>query len=623
MIFKSKFDLKLTCNVLSRMSLNEIITPPTRKHTKRKLCEQDGCLTGASYGKADGDLQFCAKHRTPEMVDLVHKRCEQEGCGTRPTYNVEGGKAIFCKAHKKDGMVNVISKQCEFSGCKTRPSFDIIGGKGRFCIEHKSATMVNVIDKRCEQEDCDIVCPAFDLPGGNGRFCKSHKEEGMVNVVSKLCNSEGCVIRPNFGIEGGTPLYCLEHKTPEMIALGTKQCENTDCKTTATFGVKGGKKQFCTAHKKEGMVDVVNKQCEFEGCDTHPNYGEKGGTAKFCCKHKTKGMVNVNSKTCKQEGCDIQPCFDQPGGKGQFCKTHKTEGMIDVRNKRCEEKGCEGINPLFDIAGGKGRFCAKHKKEGMIDVKSKRCDHKGCDTEVSYGKPGHPETRCFPHREPGMIRKPNSKCKDCKEPAVWGTNRVPRHCEAHKTSDDENLVERPCASCSLPYILDKEDKCENCNPASFQTARLAKQNALMDALDARNLKGDSTDKIVEGGACGRERPDRVYDFGDKIVILECDEHQHQERACACEQTRMVNIGQSFGGIPVYFIRWNPDDYRPEKSRKKPEDIKKRYKLVGDLLDDIKSNKVALPAALVSALYMYYDGWASLAEEEWKIMTPYA
>jgi hypothetical protein len=115
----------------------------------------------------------------------------------------------------------------------------------------------------------------------------------------------------------------------------------------------------------------------------------------------------------------------------------------------------------------------------------------------------------------------------------------------------------------------------------------------------------------------------VYDFGDKIVILECDEHQHQERACACEQTRMVNIGQSFGGIPVYFIRWNPDDYSPENSRKKPEDIKKRYKLVGDLLDDIKNNKVALPAALVSALYMYYDGWASLSEEEWKIMTPYA
>ena len=221
-----------------------------------------------------------------------------------------------------------------------------------------------------------------------------------------------------------------------------------------------------------------------------------------------------------------------------------------------------------------------------------------------------------------MILKPNAKCKDCKEPAIYGINRVPRHCESHKTSDDENLVERPCISCSLPYILDKDNKCENCNPAAFATARLAKQNAVMDYLDARGLHGDSTDKIIDGGACGKERPDRIFDLGDKIIVLECDEHQHRERACICEQTRMVNIGQSFGGIPVYFIRWNPDDYSPANSRKKPEDVKKRHKLVGDLIDDIKADRVILPVALVSALYMYYDDWSSLAEEEWKVLTPF-
>jgi hypothetical protein len=70
------------------------------------------------------------------------------------------------------------------------------------------------------------------------------------------------------------------------------------------------------------------------------------------------------------------------------------------------------------------------------------------------------------------------------------------------------------------------------------------------------------------------------------------------------------------------LRWNPDDYEP-KGRKKPEDIKKRYKLVGDLIADIITNKVTLPSALVSTLYMYYDDWSSLAEEEWKVITPYA
>jgi hypothetical protein len=137
----------------------------------------------------------------------------------------------------------------------------------------------------------------------------------------------------------------------------------------------------------------------------------------------------------------------------------------------------------------------------------------------------------------------------------------------------------------------------------------------MAYLDARDLAGTSTDIQIDGGVCGKERPDRVYDFGDKIVILECDEHQHKDRQCLCEQTRMINIGQSFGGVPVYFIRWNPDEYSTDK--KTQDSLKKRYTLVGDLIRDIRDGIHTLPNALVSALYMYYDGWGGLKEEEWK------
>jgi hypothetical protein len=220
-----------------------------------------------------------------------------------------------------------------------------------------------------------------------------------------------------------------------------------------------------------------------------------------------------------------------------------------------------------------------------------------------------------------MIRKPNAKCseKSCKEPAIWGSNWAPKHCETHKTQDEMNLVERACASCGLIYILDNNDKCEMCNPESWATARLAKQNALMDYLDVRNLNGLSTDTTIDSGLCGKERPDRVYDFTDKIVVLECDEHQHRERACVCEQTRMINIGQSFGGTPVYFIRWNPDDYSPENNRKQPELLAKRHKLVGDLISDIKNGKAILPIALVSVIYLYYDDWSCLADEKWSVL----
>ena len=361
------------------------------------------------------------------------------------------------------------------------------------------------------------------------------------------------------------------------------------------------------------------KTCEHEGCKTRSSFDITGGKGRFCVSHKTAEMVNVISKRCEHEGCDSQPNFGIKGGKGRFCVSHKTAEMVDVKNKRCEHEGCDS-RPNFGIKGGKGRFCVSHKTAEMVDVKSKRCEHEGCNIRRLYGKPGLVRSHCAKHRQKGMIRRPNAKCSTCKELAIWGTNWVPKHCEAHKTADEQNLVEQPCISCKLMYVLDKNNKCENCNPESFATARLAKQNALMDYLDARDLKGSSTDVMIDNGICGKERPDRIYDFGDKIVILECDEHQHQDRQCLCEQTRMVNIGQTFGGIPVYFIRWNPDDYSPESDRKNPEELIKRYKLAGDLVRDIKRGKHPLPRALVSAIYLYYDGWTSLLETEWQVLT---
>jgi len=512
-------------------------------------------------------------------------KCEHEGCESRPSFGNKRGKSRFCVKHKTAEMVNVISKRCEHEGCDSRPNFGIKGGKGRFCVIHKTVEMVDVNHKRCEHEGCDIKNPNFGIKGGKGRFCVSHKTAEMVDVISKRCEHEGCDSQPSFDITGGKGRFCVSHKTVEM-------------------------------------VDVNHKRCEHEGCDIkNPNFGIKGGKGRFCVSHKTAEMVDVKNKRCEHEGCDSQPSFDITGGKGRFCVIHKTVEMVDVKNKRCEHEGCDS-RPSFDITGGKGRFCVIHKTAEMVDVKSKRCEHEGCNIRRLYGKPGHQKSHCAKHRQKGMIRRPNSKCVSCKELAIWGTNWIPKHCEGHKTADEQNLVEQPCISCNLMYILDKENKCENCNPESFATARLAKQNALMAYLDANNLKGDSTDTTVDHGICGKERPDRVYDFEDKIVVLECDEHQHQDRQCLCEQTRMVNIGQSFGGLPVYFIRWNPDDYSPENNRKNPEELAKRYKLVGDLIRDIKKEKHILPKALVSAIYLYYDGWDGLSAENWTVLSEF-
>jgi hypothetical protein len=370
------------------------------------------------------------------------------------------------------------------------------------------------------------------------------------------------------------------------------------------------------------MIDVSHKKCTFGGCNLRPNFGKVGSSSERCSKHKEKDMIELGHKKCEAENCDaINLLYDINGGKGSFCIKHKTDEMIDVKSKRCEAEGCEIKSPSFNIKGEKGKYCYKHKTNEMINVSSNSCMQDGCESRVYYGKPGHPRSHCALHRLKGMIIKPNSKCLDCKEPAFWGSNRMAIHCEMHKTENEQNLTERDCTSCGLTYILDKNDKCENCNPESWLIVRLAKQNALMSYLDGRGLTGISTDKIIDGGACGKERPDRVYDFGDKIVIVECDEMQHKNNKC--EESRMFNLGQAFGGIPVYFIRWNPDDYCDENNRKKSELLSKRYKLLGNLITDIKENKhTKIPKALVSVIYMYYDGWSSLDDEEWILLVPF-
>lgn len=71
---------------------------------------------------------------------------------------------------------------------------------------------------------------------------------------------------------------------------------------------------------------------------------------------------------------------------------------------------------------------------------------------------------------------------------------------------------------------------------------------------------------------------------------------------------------------MYFIRWNPDAYKPKDSKKRQEVIAKRYKLCGDLLDDIKKGVHKLPLALVSAIYLYFDGWSSLHDANWNVVT---
>jgi hypothetical protein len=409
-----------------------------------------------------------------------------------------------------------------------------------------------------------------------------------------------------------------------MVDVVNKRCAYIGCTVISpAFDHIGGKGAYCLEHKSSDMINVLAKTCAYAGCVTQPTFGEVGSKEKYCATHKTFTMTDITCRKCLHPACTKQPSYNFHGLVGIYCTMHKLSGMENVRGRHCAQSGCFIENPSFDHPGGKGKYCAGHKTDGMIDVKHKHCEHQGCTIRARYGCPGCEPTHCTQHRQVGMLRKPTARCTICKnKQAIYGKNYTPTHCEDHRADDDVNLVERACVSCGLLYVLDANDRCELCNPESFTKARLQKQNALMGALDSRKDLPTpvSTDTIIDGGACGKERPDRIYDLGDKILILECDEHQHRDRQCHCEQTRMVNIAQSYGGVPVYFIRWNPDGYSPSDKRMQLESLEKRQKLAGYIIRDINMGRHIPPPALCAAIYLYYDDWDGIQNESWKILT---
>jgi len=298
----------------------------------------------------------------------------------------------------------------------------------------------------------------------------------------------------------------------------------------------------------------------------------------------------------------------------RFCFIHKELTMINIINKTCEETGCNTI-PNYNIPGRKnGRFCSKHKKPNMVDVKHKTCKESGCNTYVYYGFLGKVPTHCASHREKGMITSPTRLCKSCKQLGTHESNGT-RFCEDHAPADAENLGVNPCTSCGLEDIL-TNGKCTTCDPTIQKIRQHAKENRIKDVLEANGIKFIH-DKILEGTSCGRERPDFHNQFGSHFVYIEVDEHQHQSYTCECEQTRMINLVE-VRGIPVRFIRYNPDYYEPIKGQRIIKQEQREKKLIEYVYYAIKHTPQE-DNVFANVLYLFYDEYDTSTQQWLKLI----
>ena len=485
--------------------------------------------------------------------------------------------------------------------CGKRANYNTRGEtKGRFCAEHKEPDMVDVMHKTCES--CDKL-PTFNTRGETkARFCAEHKEPDMVNVKDKTC--ESCEKQPTFNIRGQTKArFCAEHKEPDMVDVKNKTCES--CERRPAYNIRGETKgRFCAEHKEPEMVDVTHKTCE--SCEKIPTFNTRGQTkGRFCAEHKEPDMVDVKNKTC--ESCDKLPTYNTRGEtKRRFCAEHKEPEMVDVTHKTCEL--CKR-RPTFNTRGEtKGRFCAEHKKPDMVDVLNKTCE--SCDTIARYGWLGKGISRCASHRQKGMITSPNRKC-NCKQLGTHEANSE-RFCDEHMPIGAENLGVETCTSCGLDDIL-TNGKCNTCDPTTQKIRQHAKENRVRDVLQANGLGDHVHDRMLEGKVCGSERPDFQFDCGTHFVYCEVDEHQHRSYACECEQGRMINLVH-VRGIPVRWIRYNPDMYEPMEGQRAVK-LEQREKKLVEYIKWAMKHSPQEEGNYSSVLYLFYNDYDT-KNQEW-------
>jgi hypothetical protein len=500
--------------------------------------------------------------------------------------------------------------------CKRKAVYGV--ESATYCSYHKTETMNSFKSRKCRKLECKKQ-PIFNKPGeATAIYCKEHMTEGMIDVRHRKCQFDGCNIRPNYNLpDQKIELYCIKHKLENMIDIKHKKCQFNGCNIRPSYNLPGQKTGlYCVKHKMENMVDVADKKCQFNGCNIRPSYNLPGQkTGLYCVEHKLGNMIDVKSKKCKFNGCVIKPSYNLPGQKtGLYCVKHKTENMIDVMNRKCKFYGCN-IRPSYNLPGQKtGLYCVEHKTENMIDVKSRKCQSKDCQTQSHFGYLFKPPTHCAKHKLANMylgkLRNPKCETKNCKNQPLYSDNNYPKRCDDHKLSDDRNIVEKPCLSCGLYYYLTSEI-CDYCIDGKNEKKIKCKELRIKAILDANCIKYISHDKIVDG-ACDKYRPDFIIDYKLFMVVLEVDENQHHSYSCECEQLRMISIFQSLGGIPVIFIRYNPDSYTDNLGKKYIRSDNKKEKVLLDLLNSLKNN-ITYDKHPLRVCYLFYDGFNNIPE----------
>jgi len=288
-----------------------------------------------------------------------------------------------------------------------------------------------------------------------------------------------------------------------------KTCINCNIEKELTeFSNKRNDCKICHNQKKYCDHEIRKEYCAYCGGSALCIHKNKKSKCEECKQIKN----NIDKKICKE--CNIEQNINEFRKLRNVCKTcnkNKKNCKHKIRKEYCIE--CED---------GGSAIC-KHK------IRKCRCKECGGSELCNHGKEKQTCIECYPTT--------NKRCK--------GQGGL---CTILAT------VKKFKGFCSRCFFFTFPDEPITKN---YKT----KENSVVDFIKPLFNQYDIVyDKQIQDG-CTRRRPDILFDFGEKVIIIEVDENQHRDYDTTCEQERLNNLMEDINYRNLILIKFNPDYYK--------------------------------------------------------------
>lgn len=541
-------------------------------------------------------------------------------CDRKANYGFKKDKIkLYCSTHKKNNMYNMDNRVCEYEDCIKQATYGYINTKQTRCKDHHLNNMMDVKNKKCEHPGCNTRAGFNDKDKKKSKYCKKHCDElfgceNTMDLTHKKCEYNNCKNRAYYNYKDEkTPKYCIDHRLSDMQNKNIKYCLYKNCNIIPVFGYENTTiKLYYSLHKHTNMINLHAKICEYYGCNKQAGYNYLNLPAIYCSEHKKKDMIAVRINYCVEQNCNKMASYNiKTEHIPLYCNLHKKNNMINITkdSEKCNECDKRGI---FGYSNNKSiKYCKDHKKIDMIDIVHKLCLE--CPSRAVYGTHIYGLIHCDKHVKRSKEWKINKCLNDfCKNMAICSENgNYPfiacDNCNVIYKYNFKSILYKQCKKCGINNMLvDDDGNCLDICSKNFNIRLKYSENQMKNFFDINNIIYNSYDKIIDN-SCLKVRPDFVFDLDNLIIIVENDENQHKTYECECEQKRMINIYESYGGTPVHFIRFNPDNY--VSKNKLLSSLSHRHKKLLDVINSIKNNKnFYLEYSKISVQYLYYDNY---------------